>query len=98
VLDIVFFGEKLPERFSRMIYNDIRKVDFLIVIGTSLQVQPFASIIDLVPEDVPRLLINMEVVGEASRLMKLFGQKGFEFGKYRDVKWIGDCQEGVLEF
>ena len=41
---IVFFGENLPERFwERM--DDFKDADLLIVMGTSLVVQPFASLI-----------------------------------------------------
>ena len=34
--------------------------------GTSLTVQPFASLVDRVGDDVPRLLINNEPVGKGS--------------------------------
>ncbi|SPO25209.1 related to NAD-dependent histone deacetylase [Ustilago trichophora] len=61
--DIVFFGESLPSRFVRCI-PDLRSADLLIVMGTSLQVQPFASLIDAVPSTCPRVLINLERVGE----------------------------------
>ncbi|KAL8278103.1 hypothetical protein RQP46_009563 [Phenoliferia psychrophenolica] len=42
---IVFFGEGLPERFfNRM--PDLASADLLIVLGTSLTVQPFASLVN----------------------------------------------------
>jgi NAD-dependent protein deacetylase sirtuin 2 len=44
--DIVFFGERLPERFNDCLKEDFPKCDCLIVMGTSLTVQPFASLID----------------------------------------------------
>jgi NAD-dependent SIR2 family protein deacetylase len=43
--DIVFFGEPLPARFHRRRLADLAKADLLIVMGTSLVVQPFASMI-----------------------------------------------------
>ena len=43
--DIVFFGESLPERFWRHIPEDFGAADLLLVMGTSLVVQPFASLI-----------------------------------------------------
>lgn len=43
--DIVFFGENLPPRFFSCMQSDFSKVDLLIIMGTSLQVQPFASLI-----------------------------------------------------
>jgi len=60
--DIVFFGESLPEKFFERMHEDFPKCDLLIVMGTSLAVQPFAGLIAHVPETVPRLLINREVV------------------------------------
>jgi NAD-dependent deacetylase sirtuin 2 len=61
--DIVFFGEGLPDRFFDKLAVDFPKCDLLLVIGTSLQVQPFASLIARVKEHVPRVLINREAVG-----------------------------------
>jgi NAD-dependent deacetylase sirtuin 2 len=61
--DIVFFGEGLPDRFFDKLGVDFPKCDLLLVIGTSLQVQPFASLIARVKEHVPRVLINREAVG-----------------------------------
>jgi NAD-dependent deacetylase sirtuin 2 len=70
--DIVFFGEQLPDRFYQLSGilpfpgfapgdSDFDKCDLLIVMGTSLVVQPFASLIDRVPKECPRLLLNREV-------------------------------------
>ncbi|KAH8928352.1 NAD-dependent deacetylase sirtuin-2 [Atractiella rhizophila] len=110
--DIVFFGEGLPELFFRRI-ADFKDCDLLIVLGTSLQVQPFARLVDRVPDKCPRLLINLEVVGEAgdldefslSSIFMKFRETGFDFsgrlsgGKAytRDAKWIGESDVGVLE-
>ncbi|ETS60728.1 hypothetical protein PaG_04631 [Moesziomyces aphidis] len=85
--DIVFFGESLPSRFFRCI-PDLKKADLLIVMGTSLQVQPFASLIDAVPADCPRVLLNLEKVGEiassdgyagGSMGGTMFAESGFDF-------------------
>lgn len=81
--DIVFFGESLPESFFAQI-GDLAKADLLIVIGTSLQVQPFASLPDRVGRSCPRILINLEDVGN--------------FNQASDVKFLKDCDTGVLEF
>ena len=45
--DIVFFGESLPEAFFRHAEQDFPEADLLIVMGTSLVVNPFASLIGL---------------------------------------------------
>jgi len=60
--NIVFFGEQLPPSF----YNEMMKLssaepDLLIVIGTALAVQPFASIVDgLTKTGCDAVLINMQ--------------------------------------
>ncbi|CAG8459904.1 3005_t:CDS:2 [Paraglomus occultum] len=90
---ITFFGESLPDKFF-LHMQDFETCDLLIVIGTSLQVQPFASLIDSVGSKVPRLLINRDAAG-------VYGVAGYGFdfkGKYkyvRDVFYKGSCDEGV---
>lgn len=44
--DIVFFGEMLPERFHSLADRDFAQADLLIIMGSSLVVQPFASLVD----------------------------------------------------
>lgn len=44
--DIVFFGELLPERFHHLADRDFTQADLLIIMGSSLVVQPFASLVD----------------------------------------------------
>ena len=44
--DIVFFGEMLPDRFHTLISQDFPEAELLIIMGSSLLVQPFASLID----------------------------------------------------
>eukprot|EP01059_Diplonema_ambulator_P001897 TRINITY_DN1156_c0_g1_i2.p1 TRINITY_DN1156_c0_g1~~TRINITY_DN1156_c0_g1_i2.p1 ORF type:complete len:362 (+),score=94.92 TRINITY_DN1156_c0_g1_i2:825-1910(+) len=67
---IVFFGENLPEAFFPSVKRDFPKCDLLIVMGTSLVVHPFASLVTAVPPGVPRLLINNDRVGEGLGLFK----------------------------
>lgn len=82
--DIVFFGEALPESFHRNRSLPAR-ADLAIVMGTSLTVQPFASLPSFVREDTPRVLINLERVGS-------FGSRP------DDVLLLGDCDAGVRKF
>lgn len=72
--DIVFFGEPLPARFHRRRLADMQQADLLIVMGTSLVVQPFASMIDAVPDSTPRLLINMNKVAERKHTQQQTGR------------------------
>ncbi|XP_075998369.1 NAD-dependent protein deacetylase sirtuin-3 isoform X2 [Genypterus blacodes] len=60
--DVVFFGEDLPEKYS-LHTKDFPKADLLIIMGTSLQIEPFASLVNTVRSTVPRLLLNRHAVG-----------------------------------
>ncbi|CAJ1066224.1 NAD-dependent protein deacetylase sirtuin-2 [Xyrichtys novacula] len=98
--DIVFFGENLPVRFFTSMKMDFPRCDLLIVMGTSLQVQPFAGLVGRVSKSCPRLLINMEKAGQADPLLGLLGFGGgmdFDSDKaYRDVAHISTCDDGCL--
>eukprot|EP00056_Hartaetosiga_gracilis_P003666 m.65867 g.65867 ORF g.65867 m.65867 type:complete len:254 (-) comp11539_c5_seq2:417-1178(-) len=94
--DIVFFGEGLPQRFFEKMASDFAVADALIVIGTSLTVHPFADLISRVNENVPRLLINREMVGTSEYM---FSGPPFNFHiDDRDVFYEGNCDDGCVEF
>ncbi|CAH0400328.1 unnamed protein product [Chilo suppressalis] len=98
--DIVFFGESLPERFQRCLQEDFERCDMLIIMGSSLEVQPFASLIDMVPDWCPRLLINRERAGVRSPMLRLWGLGGglqFDEDSIRDVARLGDCDDGCQD-
>uniref|UniRef100_A0A673HTV5 NAD-dependent protein deacetylase n=1 Tax=Sinocyclocheilus rhinocerous TaxID=307959 RepID=A0A673HTV5_9TELE len=99
-LDIVFFGENLPARFFTTMKMDFPRCDLLIIMGTSLQVQPFASLVNRVSNSCPRLLINMEKTGQSEFGMGLFGFGGgmdFDSDKaYRDVAYLSTCDDGCM--
>ena len=79
--DIIFFGETLPEAFH---WNRTlpAAADLAIVMGTSLTVQPFASLPSFVREETPRILINLERVGGLG-------------SRADDVLLLGECDDGV---
>eukprot|EP00835_Amoeboradix_gromovi_P002171 NODE_117_length_18986_cov_0.639540.p2 type:complete len:356 gc:universal NODE_117_length_18986_cov_0.639540:1312-245(-) len=82
--NIVFFGENLPNRYFELQSSDFEVCDLLIVIGTSLAVQPFAGLINKV--ECPRLLINMESVGTS-----------LGFGERKsDVEYLGKCDDAIM--
>ncbi|RAL07588.1 SIR2 family NAD-dependent protein deacylase [Aspergillus homomorphus CBS 101889] len=82
--DIVFFGEALPSDFFDS--RDLpEQADLCIVMGTSLTVQPFASLPGFCRDGVPRVLINMERVGGLG-------------SRPDDVLVLGDCDTGVRRF
>ncbi|XP_048836790.1 NAD-dependent protein deacetylase sirtuin-2 isoform X2 [Brienomyrus brachyistius] len=98
--DIVFFGENLPARFFSTMTMDFPRCDLLIIMGTSLKVQPFASLVSKVPKNTPRLLINMEKTGQSDALMGMLGFGGgmdFDSEKaYRDVAYLSTCDDGCM--
>jgi NAD-dependent histone deacetylase SIR2 len=79
--DIVFFGEQLPHNFfvNRTLPS---QADLCIIMGTSLMVQPFASLPSYCQEGVPRVLINLEQAGSMG-------------SRADDVLLLGDCDEQV---
>jgi NAD+-dependent protein deacetylase SIR2 len=79
--DIVFFGEQLPAKFFEERATPTM-ADLCIVLGTSLTVQPFASLPSVVEGDTPRVLINLERVGGLG-------------SRSDDVLVLGDCDAGV---
>lgn len=79
--EIVFFGEQLPAAFFEN-RNLTSEADLAIVIGTSLSVQPFASLPSFCEDRTPRLLINSEQVGDLG-------------GRRDDVLMLEDCDSGV---
>mmetsp|Transcript_46767 Transcript_46767/g.99941 ORF Transcript_46767/g.99941 Transcript_46767/m.99941 type:complete len:354 (+) Transcript_46767:75-1136(+) len=93
---IVFFGEDLPERFETMHQADLEICELLIVMGTSLAVYPFNSLLELACPTVPRLLVNCEPAGLYEEL-----PGGFRFHlqgegqNWRDVFCHGDCDSGA---
>ncbi|KAK4247015.1 DHS-like NAD/FAD-binding domain-containing protein [Corynascus novoguineensis] len=79
--DIVFFGEALPKAFFER-SGAVQEADLVLVMGTSLQVHPFAGLPNMAEEEVPRVLFNLERVGS-------FGTRA------DDVMVLGDCDAGV---
>ncbi|XP_042224947.1 NAD-dependent protein deacetylase sirtuin-2-like isoform X2 [Homarus americanus] len=102
--DIVFFRENLPPRFFHCVQSDFPKCDLLIILGTSLTVQPFASLIDNVPPSCPRLLINREKTGSVDPVMAILhgiftgGLALDSPNNKRDVALLGDCDDGCKTF
>lgn len=52
---------------------EIENCDLLIILGTSLKVQPFASLVNKVSNTTPRLLINLEQCGECDPMLARLG-------------------------
>ncbi|KAH7828064.1 putative chromatin regulatory protein sir2 [Monocercomonoides exilis] len=77
--DVVFFGEGLPEEFHSSRDPDMKdECDLVIVIGSSLNVQPVCTLVDDPPSDVPQILINRDIVGNRDHF---------------DINLLGDCDD-----
>ncbi|KAF6807214.1 histone deacetylase [Colletotrichum sojae] len=80
--DITFFGEALPDEFSRRLTeHDRDKVDLVIVIGTSLKVTPVSEIVSWLPANIPQLYISRQAVSHINF----------------DIDLLGDCDVVVSE-
>jgi NAD-dependent deacetylase sirtuin 2 len=98
---VIFFGEDLPSKFFNSLRDDIPKCDLLLILGTSLKVYPFASIIKSVSNKIPRCLINntlpeifeSELLCDSSNAEYIFSGNQYQ----RDVIYIGDCDKGCTE-
>ena len=69
---ITFFGESLPKAFGDKYKRDMEECDCCIVLGSSLAVTPVSMLPAMVRErdggKVPRVLCNLEAVGDFVRL------------------------------
>uniref|UniRef100_A0A8C8DZ39 NAD-dependent protein deacetylase n=1 Tax=Oryzias sinensis TaxID=183150 RepID=A0A8C8DZ39_9TELE len=97
--DVVFFGEDLPRKYF-LHRKDFPKADLLIIMGTSLKIEPFASLVNSVRSTVPRLLLNRNAVGPFERVPLRRGDH-MELGDLADsvrkfaemLGWDGEIQE-----
>ncbi|XP_019934238.1 NAD-dependent protein deacetylase sirtuin-3 [Paralichthys olivaceus] len=85
--DVVFFGEDLPQKYF-LHTKDFPKADLLIIMGTSLQIEPFASLVNTVRSTVPRLLLNRHAVGPFQKVPLRRG----------DHMELGDLEDTVRRF
>ncbi|EQL02749.1 NAD-dependent histone deacetylase [Ophiocordyceps sinensis CO18] len=80
--DITFFGEALPDEFSRRLTeHDRDKVDLVVVIGTSLKVTPVSEIVSWLPPHIPQLYVSRQAVNHINF----------------DIDLLGDCDVVVAE-
>ncbi|KAL6106938.1 uncharacterized protein ACO6RY_10688 [Pungitius sinensis] len=85
--DVVFFGEDLPQKYF-LHTKDFPKADLLMIMGTSLQIEPFASLVNTVRSTVPRLLLNRHAVGPFEKVPLRRG----------DHMELGDLEDTVRRF
>ncbi|WP_430613018.1 SIR2 family NAD-dependent protein deacylase [Flavobacterium sp. JP2137] len=88
--DIVWFGEAVPE-MERAI-NVVKEADFVLVIGTSLQVYPAASLMDYAPKRAVIYYIDPKPAAVAAtyQQLKIIPEKasrGLEMIKEELINW-----------
>lgn len=107
--DVTFFGEDLPAEYFHYL-DDFPECDLLIVVGTSMQVEPVCSLPQYLKPDVPCVLINREKVkekaGKAKEIMDNI-KSAFTFGmvdytgifdfQNKDTFLGGDLQDNCME-
>jgi NAD-dependent histone deacetylase SIR2 len=80
--DITFFGEALPDAFSkRLVEHDRDRVDLVVVIGTSLKVTPVSEIVSWLPSHIPQIYVSRQAVSHINF----------------DIDLLGDCDVVVAE-
>ncbi|KAL1901890.1 NAD-dependent histone deacetylase sir2 [Sporothrix stenoceras] len=80
--DITFFGEALPDEFSRRLTeHDRDKADLVVVIGTSLKVAPVSEVVPFMPPHVPAIYVSRTPVSHINF----------------DIDLLGDCDVVVSE-
>lgn len=87
---IVLFRSSLPRLFFEKVPEDVKGVDLLLVVGTSLKVAPANSLVWRIPRSALRVLVNREMVGE--HLGMVFGDEA-----ERDVFAEGDIEPVLLD-
>ncbi|KAJ4461531.1 putative NAD-dependent protein deacetylase Sirt2 [Paratrimastix pyriformis] len=103
--DVCFFNESaFPTTFFTGPRKDFPGCDLVIILGTSLQVQPFASLYHRAPPNVPRLVINKTHTVPVPDYItmnpfKLIWRLVFGFPTqvaYPSMMYLGDCDEAVM--
>ena len=85
--NVVFYGENLPTRFFEKI-QDSKDVDLIIIMGTSLKVNPFASLPYMTNPDAYKLVFNMEEVG----------YYGYHYLECDDLFIEGKTDKNIIQF
>jgi NAD+-dependent protein deacetylase SIR2 len=77
--DIVFMGEP-PKSYLKRFKRDCAKVDLLLVMGTSLPVEPVSTMPNRIPPKVPQIYI-----GRTEMYPEIFKRIDF------DIQLLGEC-------
>lgn len=105
--DIVFYGEKVSQKFWPRFDQDKALVDLVLIIGTSLQVEPVKNILSMIPTDVPQIYISKTACTGGWPDIELLGQCDIVVGELarragwqlnHDMNKVGkDCYSVTIE-
>ena len=95
--EVVLFGEPLPTRFWENIDSDFQQCDLLLVLGTSLVVSPFNTLVGKPRRSVPRCYINLTKPGNTGTVLGWLMNMGanVDFSRDTDLVLLGDCDDTV---
>ncbi len=86
--NIVWFGEEVPAMGAAM--TQVAEADKILVVGTSLQVYPAASLLFYARDEAEKFLINVENPENATGYQFIKGKAASEVPKLVE-KWLGSC-------
>lgn len=66
---ITLYGEMPP--YTDLAIQTVEKADFVVIVGTSFVVYPFAALLQFVPAQVPILAINLETIPAPARVKQV---------------------------
>ena len=92
-------GEDLPRRFACLRVSDFVGADCLLVLGSSLQVSPFNSLVTIPYRkfSLPRVLVNREKVCTAEQT-GVYSHFHFDHpANFRDLFLQGNCDDVLRE-
>lgn len=94
--DVTLFGEALPDRYWTHLNTDFAACDLLLVIGTSLAVSPFNSLVGETAGSVPRVYVNKTKPGSNGMIGWMLGMvANVDFSRESDLIMLEDCDSCV---
>ncbi|KAK5051395.1 hypothetical protein LTR84_003047 [Exophiala bonariae] len=103
--DMTFFGEQLSNTYGPRLQTDKRQIDLLVIIGTSLKVNPVNEIPFKIPPTVPQIWISkercqregvkvdIELLGECDLIVDEICRRAGWSSALNDRKWTPEKAE-----
>ncbi|KAK4943854.1 NAD-dependent histone deacetylase sir2 [Elasticomyces elasticus] len=97
--DMTFFGEPISQAYAPRLEDDTTKVDLLVIIGTSLKVEPVNDMPLVIPPQVPQIWISkdrctrdgvkvdIELLGECDLILEEIARRAGWFTVLQERLW-----------